>query len=302
MKKLLIGVVVVAVAMAAAAALSVNELVGGAVERGSTYALGVSTRVGFVRLALLDGSFRLARLRIGNPAGFDQDHFLTLHDARMDVDLSSLRRDVVVVPVLSLDGVDVILEKSGTGATNYGVILQNVKRFESGGARGAAAAPPQGGGKRFIVQRLRITDVTARVEWSRLASDATAVHVNIPEIDLHDLGAAHGKGVTLAELSNIVLKAVLGSVARYGGDLPAAMLSELEGGLAGLTRLTGVAVSGIGGSAVEEVGKALGGEVGDAVRGVGGDAAKSVGDAVGSSAGKALKGLFGGKHEEEPAP
>jgi hypothetical protein len=104
----------------------------------------------------------------------------------------------------------------------------------------------------------------------------------------------------MSELTNIVMKAIMGSIARYGGDLPAAMLGELQTRMSSLTRLPGVVVEGMGQNLIEDVGKAVPGEVGDAVRGVGGttgEAAKSVGSAVGSEAKKALGGLFGGDKE-----
>ena len=70
MKRFLVGLVLVALLVVAGASLYVNQILGTAIERGATYALGVDTRVGFVRLRLLDGEFRLSRLRVDNPSGF----------------------------------------------------------------------------------------------------------------------------------------------------------------------------------------------------------------------------------------
>jgi hypothetical protein len=297
MKKVLIGLVALVVVGVGAIWLFVNEIVGTAIERGATYALGVETRVGFVRLALLTADFRMSGFRIANPSGFDESHFLRMRRATIDVDPGTVQQDVVVVKHFALDGIEVALEREGK-QTNYGVILDNVKRFESETPPGGTPPPEAADGKRFIVNRLVITDVLAKVEWSQLAADQTGITVAIPQIELEDIGAHNAQGVAMAELSNIILKAILGSIARYGGDLPGAMLSQLNAGLGGVGRISGVVVTGIGGSAVEKVGEAVGGEVGDAIRGVGGSAAEGVGKAVGSSADKALGNLFGGGEDQ----
>lgn len=299
MKKVLIALVLLVVLAVGGISLYVNEIIGTAIERAGTYAMGVDTRVGFVRLRLTRADFRMNRFRIGNPAGFDEPSFLTLGSATIDVDPGTLRKPVIVIPEIRLDDIDVALERKGN-KTNYGVILNNVGRFERG--KPAGKAPPAeapASQKRFIVNRILITNVDAYVEWSKLAADQTGLKVRIPEIELKNVGAENAEGVAMAELSNIVLKAILGSVARYGGDLPGAILGSLNGGLQGVERVPGVVVSGLGGSAAEKVGKAVGGEVGDAIMGVGGDASESVGNAVGDEAKKALGGLFGGDKEEK---
>jgi hypothetical protein len=295
MKRILIGLVVLFLVAGAAVFLYINQIVGGAIERGATYALGVDTRVGFVRLRLLPADFRLRRLRIANPPGIDEPHFLKMGGAEIDVARETLLEDVVTVPLFTLDGVDVALEREGN-QTNYGVILDNLSRFESGKAPAQEEAPADPGSeKRFIVNRLLITDVTAHVEWSELASDQSALEVVIPQIEIKDIGAHNAQGVVMSEFSAIVMKAILGSIARYGTNLPGVMLGALNEGLGGVARVPGVVVTGMGSNLVEAAGAAVGGKTGDAIRGVGGSAVESVGE----EAAKALGGLFGGKKDDD---
>ena len=299
MKRILIGLVVLFLAAGAAVSLYINQIVGGAIERGATYALGVDTRVGFVRLRLLPADFRLRRLRIANPPGFDEPYFLKMGGAEIDVARETLLEDIVVIPLFALDGIEVALEREGK-QTNYGVILDNLSRFESGEPPAQEEAPAAAGSeRRFIVNRLVITDVTAHVEWSGIAADQSALKVVIPQIVLEDIGAHNAQGVVMSEFSAIVMKAILGSIARYGTDLPGAMLGALNEGLGGVARVPGVVVTGMGANLVEATGAAVGGKTGDAIRGVGGSAIESAGEAVGDEAAKALGGLFGGKKDEE---
>lgn len=294
MKKILLALLAVVLVAVGGVWLYTNQIVGGAIERGASYALGVDTSVGFVRLRLLRGDFALSGLRVANPPGFDEPDFLDLHSAYIRVDLDSIRSQVVHIPDFTLDGVQVALERRGK-STNYGDIMANLRRFESKGQKAAARGAPKEE-RRFVVDRLLIRDVDARVEWSEVAANATGMSVNIPEIELKNVGG--GRGVQMSELSAIVLKAILGSIARYGTNLPGAVLGGLEAGLGELGRVPGVVVTGAGKALVDNVAGAVGGEVGEAVRGVGGSATESVGKAVGSEASKALGGLFGGKKKE----
>jgi hypothetical protein len=293
MKKILAGLLLLLVAAVGGVWLYSNELVGSAIERSASYALGVESRVGFVRLRLLRGDFALNGFRVANPPGFDEPHFLTLERARVQVDLPTLRAEVVRIPSFELETLDVALERRGK-QTNYGVILQNLKRFEA--KQRAQAAPPgeaAASGQRVIVERLSIRDVRAYVEWNELAPNQTGMRVEIPEIALRNIGAENARGVALAELQAIVVKAVLGSVARYGEGLPGAVLGGLDAGLGGLSRVGGVVVRGAGQAGVDEIA----GELGGAARGAGGAAAKTV-EELGRGVGRALGGLF----EGEPKP
>ncbi len=97
-----------------------------------------------------------------------------------------------------------------------------------------------------MVRLVRIRDVTARVEWNDLAAEQTKLELQIPQIDVQGLGE-EGGGLTGSELSNVITKAILGSIARSGGNLPREMLSGLESGLRGLSRLPGAAGKALGG-------------------------------------------------------
>lgn len=122
---------------------------------------------------------------------------------------------------------DVALERQGK-QTNYGVILENLSRFESGKPPAQEAEPYDAGSeRRFIMNRLVISNVMAHVEWSKLASDQSAVKVEIPQIVLENIGAHNAQGVVMSEFSAIVMKAILGSIARYGTNLPGARCSEI---------------------------------------------------------------------------
>ena len=278
MKKLLIGVVGLFVALLVGASFYVNEIVGTAIERGGTYALGVETTVGFVRLSPFGGNFRISSLRIANPPGFERPSFLELGSGNIDVALATVTEPVVHVSRFSLDDIEITLEQA-RGKSNYGEILNNLGRFEKGKAQEQEDSGP---GTRVVVDELVISNVTANVEWIDAPANVAMTKVEIPEIRMQGIGAHNAQGVAMSELSNIIVKAIMGAIARYGGDLPSVMLGELQRNMGGLTRLQGVTIEGMGSNLAESVG------------GTSGEAAKSVTDAVGAEAKKAFGSLFGG--------
>lgn len=273
--RVLIGAAFLLVLALVALFFAIDRVVGTAIERGGTYALGVDTDVGWVRLGW--GSFRLGGLSIANPAGFEADHFLRLGGGGLDVDMGTLREATVVVPRIALDDVELHLEGKGRDS-NVQAILRNLQRFESG----KQEAPPPSeaeGGKQLLVSELVITDVVARVDvigaGLRLLRQ---VEVEIPEIRLTNVG--QGRPVSYAQLADIVVKAVLQAVLRSGTDL-GLLAGDLRGGLQGLASVP-LAVEGEitrraleaarEGAApekvVEEAAKGAAEEAGKAVRGL----------------------------------
>ena len=276
----------VLIAVLAAFYIYIDVIAGAAIEKGATYALGVDTKVGFVRIGLLTGSFRIGSLKVDNPPGFDAKRLLTLGDGRMEVSIDSLQNDVVEVPVFALEGIEVVLEKA-KGKTNYGVILANLKRFESSGSEPAPAESGEAGpGKRLIVRELLIRDVSAHVEHTEALGAVGGIDVKVPEIRLENIGAHNAQGVAMSELTNIIMKAIFEGIAKYGTNLPDILSGDLRSNLGGLSK---VSIEAVGGT-TEALTKGLPKPAGDAARQLGGEAGKAI---------EGLGGLFGGKKDDE---
>lgn len=158
------------------------------------------------------------------------------------------------MPLLVLQGIDVNLEWSNR-ATNYGVVLGNLRRRQSGGP-----PPPgePGTGRRFIIDRLVIEDVTTRMRVAPLGGELTTKEVKIPEIRLSGVGSGSDQGVLLAELTGVVVTAILRAVAEKGGGLPGELASTLRGGLSGLERIPAEVLGEAGKAAVGGAGPDLG--------------------------------------------
>ncbi len=292
--KILLGVVgvivVLIVLLVAVIAISIDTLAKRGVERGATYALQVPTTLDSADVKILSGGFAMSGLEVKNPEGFSAPHFLQMNDASVNVSLATLAEDVVELPALTITGIDMYLVKEG-GKANYQVIMDNLKRFESGESK---PADPANEGKKFVIRKIEIKDVMVHASVLPIGGESKTVDVEVPEIVMTNVGSA-GQSVSMAEVYNIVIKAVFATALNLGNVLPGDIAEGLQGGLSQLGSLG-------------DMGVGVAAEVGGQVVGIAGNAAKALGDlpgGVGEGAGKAvedaakgveegIKGLFGG--------
>jgi hypothetical protein len=261
-----------------------DAVAGAAIETGASQALGVETRVGWVRIRLLFGEFRLGGLSIANPPGYESDRFLSLDSAHFAVTPRSLREATIEVPRFELDGVEVALEKSG-GRANYDAILANLR--SSTKSSSPKTEPSEAtDGKRLIIHELVVRDITGHFDLGTVRGDADRVRVEIPEIRLRNVGSAKSGGVTVAEISRTIVRAVLTAV---GKQAPAELGLSLLRGLRGFGSLS-LEIEGLRDQPLaENAGKAaaeLGGGASRAIEG----AAKSTQKALGRIGGALRRG------------
>ncbi|MFQ5415579.1 MAG: hypothetical protein ACE5FL_00890 [Myxococcota bacterium] len=283
--RLAVAVLVLLVAVLVGITVYIDAIASSAIEKGASYALGVDTKVGFVHIAPFQGTFRIGSFKIENPPGFEERYLMTLDDGFLAVDLDSLQRPIVEVPMLTFDDIAVDLEKAG-GQTNYGVILGNLGRFEKSGSAPPQDAEKQGPGKRFIVKELLIRNISAHVAHNEALGAIGGIDVAVPEVRLVNVGAHNAKGVAMDELTNIIMKAIFASIAKYGTNLPALLTGDLTAQLGSLSRVP----VRLAGTTAETLTKDMPKPIGDAAKQLGGEA--------GQLLEKGLGGLLGGKQKE----
>jgi len=294
---LIIGVIAIVVL----ALGQVDKIAKVAIERGGTYAMQVDTTVETVDVSLTGGTATMSGLNIANPDGFDTDHFFSLGETNASLDIQSINTDTIVLPSITLTGIDVILDKGGN-PSNYNTILNSLARFESGDSDSGGSS--DGAGKRIVINSLKLQDIDIRVANMPGVSFAVGdVAINIPEIELRDVGKE--KSMSAADVINLVVKTVLAAAVEAGGGIiPGDVLGELGNGLAGLSSLSDLGIEAISDLNLDE---ALGGvteEINKVVEDIGGDAqeqldnaAEKVEDTINDAADE-LKGIFGGKKDE----
>ena len=279
---------------------NLNGIAKKAIEAGGSYALGVPTTVQSVGIHPMAGQMSLQGFKVANPTGFTSDHFLTLGSGDVAVTLNSLQSNVIEVPTFKLDAIDVSLEKKD-GSSNYKVILDNLAKLQGNSTSKPAASPSNSPEKKLIIKDLEITKVNVHVDMlgvpggvGKVLNSAAKIDVPIEKIQLTNVGqtgtGTAGTGVTVEQLTSIIVQAVLSAAAEKGGGLiPTDILGDLKGGLG--------ALGGLGSVGVNVVGK-----VGETAVNLGGGAAEAAGKAVGDvgkTIGDGLGGLLGGKKDDK---
>lgn len=228
-----------------------------AVEQGGEYALGVRTQLDSANLSPLRGKLSLSELTVANPAGFDQPNFLTLKGADVDVEMSTLLSEEVIVDELVIDGMELTLEKKG-GRENYDEILKHLQTLRSKDKK-----PPETEGaseKKFVIRKVLVRGLVAHVHYPPLA----ATTVRVPEVRMTNVG---GEGQTIDVAYSNILQASLASIVQNRANLPEELIDGLGAQLAKLG--DGVLQIGPGaGKALEEVGKQAGGALEEAAKGL----------------------------------
>jgi hypothetical protein len=274
--KLVLVFVVLLVVVVVAIAFYLDAIARGAIETGATYALGVRTTLDEADIGVLSGEFTMKGLDVANPEGFQSDHFLQLGEGYVDVSLGSLRQETVELPTLTLTTVNMTLEKKG-GESNYKVILDNLKRFESGEGQDKKMA-----GKKFNIQEAVISDINVEIDLFGVGGEVNRARVPIDEIRLTNVGAGGGD---TAEITDVIIKAIMAAIMAKAADLPAELVNDLGGQLKGLESLAdmgidqsfdfGKQMGDAAGKAVDDATKGLGEEADKAVKGLGGIGSRS---------------------------
>jgi len=283
----------------------IDRIAKEAIERGGTYAMQVDTTVETVDVNLTAGTATMNGLNIANPNGFDTDHFINLGDSSASVNIETINSDTIVMPEITLSGIDVILDKGGN-PSNYNTILNSLKRFESKEEATPDSAQP---GKKLVIDRLLLENINIRVaNMPGLSLAVGDVAVNIPEIELRDVGKE--ESMTTSEVINLVVKTVLAAAVEAGGGIiPGDVLSELGNGLAGLESLSDLGIEAISdlnldealGGVQEEINKATE-EVNQASEEILNkidDTKKDIEDSI-DDAKEELKNIFGGGKKDDP--
>ncbi len=290
LRKLIAIIIIIVVVLGFAlggVVLYIDTIARHAVERGATTALGVTTTLDSADVGILSGEFSMQGLNVANPDGYQSPQFLDMNSGAVQVSLGTLREETVLLPHLTLDGLDLNLEKRG-GKANYDAILDNLKKTEE-----TDEPAPDESGKRFVIEKVTITDIMVHIDLLPEGGALTRTELPIERIELTNVGSESEKGALLSDLSGVLIKAILTAVVNKAGDLPGLALDGLEQGLGQLSSIGEIGVQFTGESLTQ-----ITGGIGDLGENISGEAGKALEDA-GKQIQKGIGGLLGGNKNDQ---
>ena len=242
---------------------NLDSIVKDAVEEYGPRYTGVSVNLAKVELSPENGEGKLSGLVVGNPAGYKTDSAFRLGSISVNIDISSLTSDTIVIKSIVIDKPDITYE-FGEGGSNVDVIGKNVEKA-AGGSGAKEEKESDGPGKKMIIESLVVSNGNVSVSHPML--QGKKMGSGLPTIRLKDIGKDSKDGATPAEVVDKVMDAIEKQVGASVGSL------NIDGMVKDL------------GKGVEDAMKNVTGGAGGATKGME-DAAKGAGDALKNLMGK----------------
>jgi hypothetical protein len=222
----------------------IDELARRAIEAGGTYALGVETTVEKVGLALFAGTCEIENVNVANVPGYQDPTFMVMRHGEVAVDLKSLQQQQkVTVPYLRLNGIDVYVERKD-GVANLDVLLDYIDQRRSGSTDTQEPTEP-GTEIGYVINELVIDNVTVHVTTDLVGG--TSNDIALPTIKMTDVGSDTDYGAQMAQITDIIVRAILATLVKKGGGiLPDALLSGMEDKLEAIGPLKDLGIETIG--------------------------------------------------------
>ncbi|MGI9537010.1 MAG: AsmA family protein [Desulfocapsaceae bacterium] len=208
MKKILIGIAGLVIVAAIALYLLVGNLdkiLKGAIEGAGTELLGVPVTVESVELDLKSGMGQISGITVANPGGYKATNAFKMDLIRLGLDLSSLRKQPIVIRELNVQSPTVDLEVNEQGGSNMQTLLDNIKQNSAKTDEKAAEEQPsqeETGTKepvKLSFTKLTITGVTV----NGVVPGQEPTQVILPDIVKENVGGT--EGLTPAQVGSVII-------------------------------------------------------------------------------------------------
>ncbi|MBI9020973.1 MAG: AsmA family protein [Verrucomicrobia bacterium] len=226
--KVLIGIGILLVVVVVVAALFLGPIIKAGVETAGPKIAGVDMTLGKASVNLLTGNVRLKGLVIGNPEGFKTPSLMELNQFVVDLKMSSLFTDTIVVKKIHIDGPQITYER-GLKASNLSALQKNLAPAEAAPAKETVAEKPatekKAPAKKVVIEDFLFEN--GKVNVSITLAGGKQLTVPLMPIHLKDIGK-ESDGASIPEVINEVFGAITKSVGQA-----VASSADFAGNLAG---------------------------------------------------------------------
>jgi len=186
---------------------SLDRIVAAAIQKYGSKATQTVVTVSTVSIKLKSGEGSIQGLKVGNPSGFLSPDAFTLGDITVDLDTSTVTKDVVVIDRVHISKPHVTYEINKSGQANINVINQNLKQLGSGAK--PAAAPEEEKGETAVKLLIRKLDIEGGRIDVYIPVKEEPLTATMPKIEMTDLGSG---GAPPREIAADILSAIVKNV------------------------------------------------------------------------------------------
>jgi len=217
MKKLLstvIGILIILIVLSLVGIMVLDSMGRKIVQTAGSRGLGVDVTVKSVHIGFFSNDSSLKELNISNPEGFSGPTLLSIEKVEVDFSVLDLLAKQVVIPTVVVSGVHLELEQTGA-LSNIETVIQHIAADKT--------PEPEEKDSSFIIETLRITNITVTAHGKFTVIDSGPVTVTIKEIVMHDVGTNSDGEVAIEAVTSAVTHAIMDHLAKH----PAQGISKL---------------------------------------------------------------------------
>lgn len=214
-----IGIIVVVGVIAVGAVVwwlmsNLNSLVAKAIESEGSKVTETRVSVSGVDIKIREGRGSISNLAIASPDGYDAGNVFSLGNITVDIDLDSVREEVLVIDEIRISAPEVHAEFDEKGASNVDEIRKRVQSYSAGSGGGEGGAGSSGGEqKKLRIRSFVFEKGLIEVDGSALGVEKRSV--DLPEFRLTNVGGANGAAPDqiAKEIASAVTKQVTSQIA-----------------------------------------------------------------------------------------
>lgn len=236
-KKLLLALLGLAVIGIIVIALFGSKMLNSGIKKGvETFGPRVtqtSVTLGAVDISVFSGAGKLTGLNVGNPEGFKSENIFALGEIDVDVQVSSLLSDKIIVEHVIIKNPAISYE-TRLSNSNVKQLLKNIEAFTGPSAPAedvpAEETPESGPGKQVVIRKVIVEGATVYVGVLGVGQA-----IPLPRIELNDIG--ENRKMSIADAIDLVvsevMKAIGPAIANAGGMLKDGGKALLDGAVTG---------------------------------------------------------------------
>jgi len=207
--------------------MSLGGLVKSAVESAGPRVLGAPVTIGSVTISPLSGRGTLRDLVIGNPAGFSTPRAISVGAVEIELKLSSLMSNMIVVNRLAVRDPELVWE-IGQGSSNIARLEGNAQeaaaKLGAGKSAPSPKASPAAKGKSLLIRDFSVSG--GKVGLAATALGGQGLSAPLPAVHLTDLG---GPGRSPAEAAAQAFTALTHAAQGAASDIGGKALDSARG-------------------------------------------------------------------------
>lgn len=200
--KIFAGLIVVIAAVFGVAVYNLDTVIKEAVVQVGPEVTDTRVELDSVNLSLLKGQADLKGLVIGNPQGFEKPNLFSLDSVAVELDIKSLREEVILIHRVFIDSPQIDYESTEAG-DNFQALLDNIAR--NTGATSEQTEAESESTKKIIIEEFVLAGGNISVKHQLLTGKS--IDVPLPNLTLTDIGKKTN-GATAQEAAGQIIKQI----------------------------------------------------------------------------------------------